>query len=46
MTEAHMTTFLNLPFHHPPTTLAGYANVIYAHDNLFIIKIQLTIINL
>ena len=42
-----MTTFLNLPFHQPPTTLAGYANVIYAHDNSFCrSKIHLTNSNL
>jgi len=27
-----MTTFLNLPVHHPTTTLAGCAKVISVHD--------------
>ena len=37
----------NLPAHQPPTTLAGYAKVIPAHDEKFCrYKIQLNINNL
>jgi len=39
-----MTTFLNLPFHHPPTTLAGYDNVISAQDKL-ICRYKLQLVN-
>jgi len=42
-----MKTFLNIPFHRPLTTVAGYAKAISAHDKgLCRYKIQIIISDL